>query len=393
MGYFASMPRSNRRRLMAVTLGVLVGLVGVDLALGKLKAEESKLWPPLGTFQDPALRVMLEKRLGRERVRASGANDGFDAELGWVTRPGAHKGALEEGWINSIGARGKREYSPLPEPGRLRVVCVGDSFTFGSEVEDTHSWPARLEAADASIEALNFGVGGYGTDQALLRLRRDACDLGAQAVVTGLLLENILRNVNRLRPLLYADVTHPVVKPRFLLVGGELELLPHPFPTRAGLLESALAGELRGHVAEHEFWTASDPWPAFSNLARWWSARQDKVERNIPRLWQATEDEPYRLTLALLEAMRDQALDCGAEHFAVILFLSRPVLESFKGQAPAWYQHLLADLAARGITAIDLYAQFLQAHASGDLYLQTHFTPAGNALAAEAVRAWLAGVR
>src|SRR6185503_20431904 len=96
-------------------------------------------------------------------------------------------------------------------------------------------WPAQLEALVPGLEAWNYGVGGFGTDQALLRLRQAAAtDSPAPlaALLVGIMLDNIGRNVNRYRPLWYAEAL-PAVKPRYVLRGDELELVPQPFATRA----------------------------------------------------------------------------------------------------------------------------------------------------------------
>lgn len=47
--------------------------------------------------------------------------------------------------INSLGFRGP-EFSPVKQPGELRVVCLGNSVTFGWGVSaDSLTYPARLE--------------------------------------------------------------------------------------------------------------------------------------------------------------------------------------------------------------------------------------------------------
>jgi len=56
---------------------------------------------------------------------------------------------------------------------RHRVALVGDSFTFGMEVPYEDTWGAQLERALAGdVQVLNFGVDGYGVDQAYLRYRK-----------------------------------------------------------------------------------------------------------------------------------------------------------------------------------------------------------------------------
>ncbi len=44
---------------------------------------------------------------------------------------------------------------------RVRVLCVGDSYTFGHAVHNPHCYPQLLEQANPEIEAINAGVAGY----------------------------------------------------------------------------------------------------------------------------------------------------------------------------------------------------------------------------------------
>ncbi len=59
---------------------------------------------------------------------------------------------------NSLGLRGPET---TLKPHRPRVLCIGDSFTFGDFVEDDESLPAQLQLnLGPGSEVLNGGVGG-----------------------------------------------------------------------------------------------------------------------------------------------------------------------------------------------------------------------------------------
>ena len=100
----------------------------------------------------------------------------FSAELGWVPIPGA----------GGIGPHGWRlpSYPREKSPGDFRIVCLGDSSTFGTGCTWKDAWPHQLETLlnqDASwtqshgrTEVLNFGFHSYGPDQALLVLEKHA---------------------------------------------------------------------------------------------------------------------------------------------------------------------------------------------------------------------------
>jgi len=79
--------------------------------------------------------------------------------------------------INALGIR-DRVYPPQAPDGTVRVVCVGDSCTFGEGVDENLSWPRRLEAmlrsgqgkAGSSVEVINCGVAGYDLENKLAHL-------------------------------------------------------------------------------------------------------------------------------------------------------------------------------------------------------------------------------
>ena len=376
-----------KKRLL-VAFGVLVAaILAADLVLAVLVRGGSFQGypvPPYGTFREPETRARLQRRLELERARTEPAGT-FDRELGWVNRPGPHLGAGESGTINSLGARGAREYEARPAPGVLRLACFGESFTFGSEVGDEHSWPARLEALDPGIEALNLGVAGYGTDQALLLFRRTG-PLGARVVVVGLLLENLCRNVSRFRSFYVPQTGHPVVKPRFVLRRGELELLPIPYADLAQVYEAALSGDLAQRMGERDYWAGEAPVVGFSGIARALASRSARRRRNHS-LQLLHPGEPYELTLALLETFRREALESGAERFLVLVFPTADDIRYLVREgAKPWYSALGRDLAARDVEHLDFIPIVLESAAPTDLYLPGgHFTPEGNELVARQV--------
>ncbi|MCC5870158.1 MAG: SGNH/GDSL hydrolase family protein [Gammaproteobacteria bacterium] len=141
-----------------------------------------------------------------------------DPVLGWP-RPDAI-GAEE------FDSRGSRIIPNFPSI--FAHVCVstyGDSFTWGADVGPDGAYANAL-ANLLGCRVENFGVGGYGTDQALLRYVNNQDD-HAPVVVLGHFSENIVRNVNQLRDF-YASGRFGF-KPRFILnQADELQLVPLP---------------------------------------------------------------------------------------------------------------------------------------------------------------------
>lgn len=85
-------------------------------------------------------------------------------------------------WTLRTNAHGfpGREVVPGPHPGTYRIVCMGDSSTFGWGVESDEAYPALLEAElrrrhpDLRFEVVNLGVCGYSSFQGRVLMEREA---------------------------------------------------------------------------------------------------------------------------------------------------------------------------------------------------------------------------
>lgn len=71
---------------------------------------------------------------------------------------------------NSLGFRGSREYAPK-KAGVRRILCLGDSFTYGIGVNDDQTFAVHLERhlreTQSAAEVINAGCPGKGTDYEL----------------------------------------------------------------------------------------------------------------------------------------------------------------------------------------------------------------------------------
>ena len=140
--------------------------------------------------------------------------ENFDRELGWLTHKEDRDG---------YGARISPD-SPIAAPPCLSLY--GDSFVYGDEVSHAAAWGNQL-AKILGCKVFNFGVSGYGTDQAYLRFLGNTVD-PSSVVMLGMQSENIVRNVNQNRAFLYAPVVGPL-KPLYWLDGDrQLRLDPMP---------------------------------------------------------------------------------------------------------------------------------------------------------------------
>lgn len=219
------------RRLLLVLLGLVVGFGAAEFAVRTLVRVDADGQRWLGEQRLLPWRLPVERIGARLRDLNNPASLlRYDAELGWEPRPGARS---RDGLV-SIDERGvRRDGLPVAQEGiPLRIVTVGDSFTFGAEVGDAESWSAQLgellRARGVAAEVINLGVNGYGIDQAVLRFERDGVPFAPDVVVLGLQPENLMRGLGLFRPFLFPDTNVPLSKPRFVAEGEGFTLVNQP---------------------------------------------------------------------------------------------------------------------------------------------------------------------
>jgi hypothetical protein len=137
----------------------------------------------------------------------------------------------EVGWRPEPDALSAAGYRLSPAGAGLATPCIalyGDSFTFGSEVSPALAWGNVLtERLGCRVD--NYGVPGYGTDQAYLYFKRQHQQASDQApvVILSHLSENIVRNITQDLGLIYQ--MRLGLKPRFVAESdGHLRLVPIP---------------------------------------------------------------------------------------------------------------------------------------------------------------------
>jgi hypothetical protein len=156
----------------------------------------------------------------------------YDNRLGWTV---GHSRRSENGlYFSSLeGIRSPRIGMAFTgAPAERRIAVVGDSFTFGLEVKYEDTWGHRLELIlGDGTQVLNFGVDGYGVDQAYLRYERDVLPWRPDIVILGIINDDLRRTMGVYGFLSFPVAEIPFPKPRFVMRGHTLALLNLPLPT------------------------------------------------------------------------------------------------------------------------------------------------------------------
>lgn len=326
--------------------------------------------------------------------------------------PGNFAGYLERrdpllGWPfraprADLDASGSRIVPAFPDPAAPACVSLyGDSFAYGAEVEHQAAW-GNLLSRRLGCRVSNFGVAGYGTDQAYLRFEANTADR-APTVLLCHMSENIARNVNQFRALLYPGRQF-VLKPRFVLeADGSLRLVPLPT-----LSPAEFAGMLRDPAAylEHEDLlpgTRLGPvWGRFPHTLTVLAAlanRRVLAHLEGSAFWNELyePDHPTRalgLTAAILAAF-DARARAQERAGAVVVFPTHGDLIA-RRRGEAWtYQSLLDDLRRRDIRSLNVGDGLLDELRGSDpaaIFSPTgnHYNAAGNRLVADIVGRFLA---
>ena len=346
-------PRRTLRSLATGLLSLAVALALLE-ALARLAVRSEPIFSRIAGEDDASHRLRWIQSRGR-KTDVAYFFDQYHPTRGWALKAGLRDLAVFGGKrlsSNSRGLRGAAEHAFEKAAGRTRIVVLGDSFTFGEEVSDPETWPARLQSIAPGTEVLNLGVHGYGHDQMLVYLREEGVRYRPDVVLLGFTHIDMPRNLLAFRD--YA-------KPRFDLVEGRLALRDSPVPAP----ETVLGQEL------------------------WRSKLMDLLRMLKSRLQErsgATGQEARAITAALLDQMALAAAAAGAKPSLAYL----PVEGELAAGDPAptdGERFFLGYCATRRLACVDLRPAFLARAAAGASFkTRGHWGAVEHAIGATAIR-------
>ena len=288
-------------------------------------------------------------------------------------------------------------------PQQACVSLYGDSFTWALEVDDEMAWGNQL-ARRLGCPVANYGVNGYGTDQAYLRFKQNQQDR-APVTILGITTENILRNVMQFKGIIYPKEEYSL-KPRFILdESSGLRLVPLPDVSLNQY--SALVRHPERYL-EHDYFVPGGP-SRIAHMSFPFSLTVATVLKDF--IWHQLihgghvvdivyedfyrEDHPSRalpITTAIAKAFGRDCREAGREP-VIAVFPDRHSIDTFR-RAGFWtYGTLLAELRKADIDVVDMGPPLLDRVGTGmtaSLFKpQGHYNESVNDLLADHVHEFL----
>ena len=294
----------------------------------------------------------------------------YDPVLGWVMKSNLRVNPDDQ--VNSLttGQHGIRlNGSDTSAPPTGEILAVGDSYTFGTDVGDRHSWPAHLERM-LGRPVVNAGVDGFGTDQIVLRAESLLPALKPAALVVSF----FSHDFERAGMAVFSGAS----KPYFTMEGGSLVLHNVPVPPYTGRL------------SETPLWLVL---PSYSYFLRFatdrlgWGDWQQIVMRTS--VWAA--NDPTAVSCALLRRLQTELAASGTK---LLLVLQYPPMRE---QRPPKVIVVAGCAREIGIDLLDLWEDLLrQRDRSPEQYARLwvssddgHMSSQGNRFVAERIAAGL----
>ena len=211
------------KKILLILLYIIF-LVGLFEGLARLAFSNPKISRRLWVNDNLSWR-----RSWIERHQSTGKEiyytfDMYDSSKGWISKPNIRDMQVFDNKLlntNSKGFRGTTEYSYSKSQDKIRILVLGNSYTFGEEVSDNETYSYYLQEMLPKAEIMNLGMHGYGHDQMLVFLKEEGIKYKPDIVILGFIHADMNRNMVNFRD--YA-------KPKFDLDNNELRLTATPVP-------------------------------------------------------------------------------------------------------------------------------------------------------------------
>ncbi len=339
---------------------------------------------PTGNCHEAGQRCVNQKIFSKELGWFYPPNFVFQDQLGVVYRHG------------QLGERITRTYYPYD-----LIASYGDSFTHCNEVKDDDTWQTFL-AHRIARNVLNFGVAGYGPDQALLLYSSHETVMPRPPIVMLCIFpENINRVVNVYRNFYMYKDPLSLTKPRFTVFNGTLTLLENPIQDVNDLTKLSEPSFVE-EIGTHDYWYQMGKhlpplrFPYVLALFRWREIVMRNIKaslcRTMPKLVAPTfnldlysEPEPFATMCGIADIFVATAIE--RKQYPIIVLIPhtdyvREVLETGGTRTDPFTNYL----KSRNYAVFDLVRAMADLRPSSiqlDAWYRGHATPEGNRVTAE----------
>jgi len=291
---------------LALVLGSLaVAFVVGEVAVRALYAEQSVLFPRYHTGYQYGKYTLRGIRPNAEFTHTS-----VDGKWAFVT--------------NGRGFRNARDFAYEKPEGTLRLLSLGDSHTQGYEVRQDFTYTAvaerTLNARGVKAEAINAGVSGYSTAEALAFLENEGVRYRPDVVVLGFYANDFEDNLKA--GLFALEDGRLVEKKHAHIPGVKIQDAIYSLPPVRWLSERSYFYSLLFNAV----------WEHFKALAARAARRSVATEYAVPTRAERSEAE-VRLAEALVRRMHEFAKAHGIR-FIVADIPARPDAHRFRASLP-----------------------------------------------------------
>jgi len=262
----------------------------------------------------------------------------YDSLLGWKHEPG-QEGIFETPQfrtlvrINENGLR-DRSHPYERQDDSERILALGDSFAWGYGIEEPERFSQLLEQS-LDVEVINAGISGYSTDQELLWYRNEGIKYETDLVILEMAGNDVGDNDRQLVSTIY-------YKPKFVLEDEQLVLTGYPVP------ETSPQGKFIYSLSQRSALAYFLVQRYFDLLSLYGNIKDNSDPISSPVSGISAEREDFKLTIALLDEMRNTAKSMNAKFMIVATdrWWDRPSNET--------YQDFISTLQTEGFLVLDV---------------------------------------
>ncbi len=198
---------------------IIVGLILIELIIQFLVKKIKNDFPWFLEKKDES------PNFNKEKFKSYLLNS-FDPNLGWIRKSN----------ITGYDTLGKKKIKFIIDKDGSRktlekgkkpiAACFGGSYVFGRQVRDNETWQEQI-SNKKKFYLLNYGIGNYGTDQAVIRYQKTKFKKTTKIVILGIVPEHICRIQSEWKHYFEFGNIHGF-KPKFFLNKNKLLLKKVP---------------------------------------------------------------------------------------------------------------------------------------------------------------------